>query len=281
MPPPLDVFPLAAAPQGAWGRRYVRGGKTASGGLRDYNGFRVFEKPRGTRVFGDLRPKPRRDFEMQARFYLPMWGRFASPDPARDQHFEETQSWNIYSYVRNNPVMNTDPTGMLTFKEAWEKTKQFLHISNPSTTAKPSGGVEVTPGRKIWISPTPDGGKDKGKLVDDGKGTHKGQCVSLAKNETGIPSTSTWHAGAAVQGNNDIKPGTVIAAMKDGKDWKSGGHVGLYVGQDPKTGLRMTDQFVTGGDHPVATRTYAWAGHGDHPSVQSQGSQYHVVETGK
>jgi|GEM_PF-6821745 len=48
---------------------------------------------------------------MQARYYLPMYGRFASPDPARDQHFEDTQSWNIYSYVRNNPVMMTDTTG--------------------------------------------------------------------------------------------------------------------------------------------------------------------------
>lgn len=49
---------------------------------------------------------------MQARFYAPMYGRFLSPDPARDQHFEETQSWNIYSYVRNNPTMHIDPTGM-------------------------------------------------------------------------------------------------------------------------------------------------------------------------
>ncbi|WP_316411597.1 RHS repeat-associated core domain-containing protein [Mesoterricola sediminis] len=48
---------------------------------------------------------------MQARFYLPMWGRFASPDPARDQHFEQTQSWNIYSYVQNNPVSFLDPDG--------------------------------------------------------------------------------------------------------------------------------------------------------------------------
>ena len=48
---------------------------------------------------------------MQARFYAPWFGRFLSPDPARDQHFEETQSWNIYSYVQNNPVMHLDPTG--------------------------------------------------------------------------------------------------------------------------------------------------------------------------
>jgi len=49
---------------------------------------------------------------MQARFYAPMYGRFLSPDPARDQHFEQTQSWNIYSYVQNNPTMKVDPNGM-------------------------------------------------------------------------------------------------------------------------------------------------------------------------
>ncbi len=52
---------------------------------------------------------------MQARFYLPMYGRFASPDPARDQHIELTQSWNIYSYVRNMPTMRIDPTGLYTW----------------------------------------------------------------------------------------------------------------------------------------------------------------------
>jgi len=49
---------------------------------------------------------------MQARFYAPMYGRFLSPDPTRDQHFEETQSWNIFSYVQNNPVTKIDPDGM-------------------------------------------------------------------------------------------------------------------------------------------------------------------------
>lgn len=50
---------------------------------------------------------------MQARFYAPQWHRFTSPDPARDQHLEETQSWNIYSYVQNAPTMRFDPTGMI------------------------------------------------------------------------------------------------------------------------------------------------------------------------
>ena len=49
---------------------------------------------------------------MQARFYAPWYGRFLSPDPGRDQHFEDTQSWNIYSYVRNQPTMQIDPDGM-------------------------------------------------------------------------------------------------------------------------------------------------------------------------
>ena len=58
---------------------------------------------------------------MQARFYAPWYGRFLSPDPARDQHFEETQSWNIYSYVQNNPTMLIDPTGMF-----WDELKNFV-----------------------------------------------------------------------------------------------------------------------------------------------------------
>ena len=58
---------------------------------------------------------------MQARFYHPGFGRFTAPDPARDQHFEDTQSWNIYSYVRNSPVMSTDPTGMVDEKDAAQK----------------------------------------------------------------------------------------------------------------------------------------------------------------
>lgn len=53
---------------------------------------------------------------MQARFYGPMYHRFLSPDPARDQHFEQTQKWNIYSYVGNHPTLSIDINGM---EEYW------------------------------------------------------------------------------------------------------------------------------------------------------------------
>ncbi len=62
---------------------------------------------------GHEQTDPSRLIYMQGRYYTPQYHRFLSPDPARDQHFEETQSWNIYSYVRNNPTMLTDPTGMI------------------------------------------------------------------------------------------------------------------------------------------------------------------------
>ena len=40
-----------------------------------------------------------------ARYYDPQIGRFMTPDPINDD-------WTPYSYVRNNPIMNNDPTGM-------------------------------------------------------------------------------------------------------------------------------------------------------------------------
>jgi hypothetical protein len=38
-------------------------------------------------------------------------GRFTSPDDGTDQDPSNPQSWNLYSYVRNNPVTRTDSDG--------------------------------------------------------------------------------------------------------------------------------------------------------------------------
>ena len=46
-----------------------------------------------------------------ARYYSEYTGRFLSPDEPVDQHPENPQSWNLYGYVRNNPLSLVDPTG--------------------------------------------------------------------------------------------------------------------------------------------------------------------------
>jgi len=47
-----------------------------------------------------------------ARYYSNGLGRFTSPDlPFIDQHPGDPQSWNLYTYVRNNPLRFRDPTG--------------------------------------------------------------------------------------------------------------------------------------------------------------------------
>jgi RHS repeat-associated protein len=49
-----------------------------------------------------------------ARYYSSTQGRFTSPDPIliSSQQIVNPQSWNLYSYVNNNPLAYLDPTGM-------------------------------------------------------------------------------------------------------------------------------------------------------------------------
>jgi RHS repeat-associated protein len=47
-----------------------------------------------------------------ARYLSGAQGRFTNPDsPFADQRPTDPQSWNLYSYTRNNPLVHVDPTG--------------------------------------------------------------------------------------------------------------------------------------------------------------------------
>ncbi len=50
---------------------------------------------------------------MLARYYSQGYGRFLSPDPGYDYDQLDPMSWNLYSYVRGNPVNRIDPDGRL------------------------------------------------------------------------------------------------------------------------------------------------------------------------
>jgi len=50
-----------------------------------------------------------------ARYFSSVQGRFTSPDvPFADQVIQDPQSWNLYNYVRNNPINFIDPDGRST-----------------------------------------------------------------------------------------------------------------------------------------------------------------------
>jgi RHS repeat-associated protein len=95
------------------------------------------------------------DFEsglenFEARFDSSTMGRFLSPDdPNVDQDPANPQSWNLYSYVRNNPLNNTDPDG----HECSRDSDGNLHgdCANPGdekvTQADKPQTVEVRPPR--------------------------------------------------------------------------------------------------------------------------------------
>ena len=87
-----------------------------------------------------------------ARYFSGVQGRFTSPDePLLDQYPEDPQSWNLYNYVRNNPLRNTDPTG-----------RDCVTTSNQTSTSVSvsvaAGGTEkgCTQSGGAWVAGTVD-----------------------------------------------------------------------------------------------------------------------------
>lgn len=75
-----------------------------------------------------------------ARYYANTQGRFTSADePFADQYEDDPQSWNLYTYAGNNPLLFTDPTGMWKWLDPdkngnrfiqWEKGDDWYTLSN-------------------------------------------------------------------------------------------------------------------------------------------------------
>ena len=53
-----------------------------------------------------------RMIHMNGRIQEPIWGRMLSPDPVIGD-LSQPQSLNAYSYVSNNPISETDPSGFV------------------------------------------------------------------------------------------------------------------------------------------------------------------------
>ena len=97
---------------------------------------------------------------MVARYQDPELGRFVSPD-AVIPDIGEPQDINRYSYVRNNPVNNVDPTGHAPCDEIW-----CYRNKDGSPKKKPAPPKRVAPKKKsvcdeIWCYRKKDGSPKK------------------------------------------------------------------------------------------------------------------------
>ena len=104
-----------------------------------------------------------------ARYMSAAQGRFTSPDaPFADQHTIDPQSWNLYAYVRNNPLKNTDPNGRDCFQGVVSCANYVLGGVGAVTNAFSSGIINL-PNRLAdgLVAPFNGGQRVFGDLVPD------------------------------------------------------------------------------------------------------------------
>jgi RHS repeat-associated protein len=101
----------------------------------------------------------------EARYYASSMGRMLSPDPSGLASSDPTnpQSFNLYSYVLNNPMIHIDPTGLTcSDTEASGAENSGSNVDGgpvngdqqvPACAADPSGHADPPPSQKVTLKP--------------------------------------------------------------------------------------------------------------------------------
>ncbi len=101
---------------------------------------------------------------MHYRSYGSNLGRFMKPDDNSAQTAYDPQSWNLYSYVRGNPVNRNDPSGHTDDQTLALKTPSpDVNVQNTTDQEKP----ETSPSVEIAKETVSETVKDVGQAVKD------------------------------------------------------------------------------------------------------------------
>ena len=135
---------------------------------------------------------------MLARYYSQGYGRFLSPDPGYDYDQLDPMSWNLYSYVRGNPITHLDPTGMWNFGGLEELSKwQEKELERERRAAKARKRFEDNSGRssiKNW---------SLGSTDSDDNNDSSGNMEQLEKPED-HPADGKYYTLTTSAGNTNV-----------------------------------------------------------------------------
>ncbi len=203
-----------------------------------------------------------------ARYYASSMARFTSPDhPLIDQHPENPQSWNLYAYSRNNPLINIDPTGLgcVTDRGRGSDANHESVELNNSISSDDCAGQHGT-----WVP---------GDVNQDNIGAYRGSDGNInfqaTTNTGGNVYYSSFVSGAQTDANG-VGPGASIAHTS--ADWLSSQLVGGSLDQlmsfaarrmEPRGGGGMMALLAGPGFSPDAPDN--WAGPGGMGTPQGQG----------
>ncbi len=115
---------------------------------------------------------------MHARYYDPNLGRFLSVDPA-GYDLQRPQSWNRYSYVLNNPVNLTDPTGRCVWDICiGEATAAVVVLTTATAYALAPSSVPGKSNGDVMVDSAIDGFQAVGTWLLNGSGGSNGEMAA-------------------------------------------------------------------------------------------------------
>jgi RHS repeat-associated protein len=196
-----------------------------------------------------------------ARYYASSMGRFMSPDKAVDQHPANPQSWNLYSYVRNNPLSLVDPSGNYVCNDTTMSSADCDMFENYLNRLRDQ--AEHVADAKGYGS---EEYQDLQRSIDAYGGEGEANGVTVAVNATG-GYAGTTDSGSGNMGFSISNPtGQDTLVTLNSGDW------GKAKGGGDLRGLLAT--IAHEGSH-VADRTdWAWAGSTDGASPSHFATEY-------
>jgi RHS repeat-associated protein len=135
---------------------------------------------------------------MHARYYDPYLGRFLSVDPGKDWDLQQPQSWNLYTYVRSNPVNRFDPTGRCGEKSSFIGPREACDPEGNKPKRKPrTAEPEPEGGPPVPVPGAPDVGWKYNPNPNNGRKGNYGPKKPI-KTKTGSQPSASWENDAPV-----------------------------------------------------------------------------------